>query len=54
MVIVPMDTPGVTVVRNISVMHHLSPEGHNEIVLRDVRVPVSNLLGNKGSGFALA
>lgn len=54
MVIVPMDTPGVTVVRNISVMHHLSPEGHNEIVLRDVRVPVSNLLGEEGSGFALA
>ena len=54
MIIVPMDTPGVTVVRNISVMHHISPEGHNEIVLRNVRVPASNLLGEEGSGFALA
>jgi len=54
MVIVPMDTPGVQIVRNISVLHHEAPEGHNEIVFRDVRVPVSNLLGSEGRGFALA
>ena len=54
MVLVPMDTPGVKVVRNISVMNHLSPEGHSEVVFRDVRVPKANLLGEEGSGFALA
>ena len=54
MVIVPMDTPGVEIVRNIPVMHHLSPEGHCEIVFRDVRVPAENLLGEEGNGFALA
>lgn len=54
MVLVPMDTPNVTVVRNISVMNHLSTETHCEIIFRDVRVPKANLLGEKGSGFALA
>ncbi|BAL24612.1 acyl-CoA dehydrogenase family protein [Azoarcus sp. KH32C] len=54
MIIVPMDTPGVTIVRNIPVMHHLAPEGHCEIVFRDVRVPAENLLGEEGNGFALA
>ncbi|MCK9987053.1 MAG: acyl-CoA dehydrogenase [Azoarcus sp.] len=54
MVIVPMDTPGVEIVRNIPVMHHLSPEGHCEIVFREVRVPAENLLGEEGNGFALA
>jgi acyl-CoA dehydrogenase len=54
MVLVPMDTPGVKVVRNISVMNHLAPEGHSEVVFRDVRVPKANLLGEEGSGFALA
>ncbi len=54
MVIVPMDTPGLTVVRNIPIMGHHSPDGHCEIVLRDVRVPVTNLLGEEGAGFALA
>lgn len=54
MVIVPMDTPGVEIVRNIPVMNHLSPEGHCEILFRDVRVPTENLLGEEGKGFALA
>lgn len=54
MVIVPMNTPGVRVVRNIPVMHHHAPEGHCEMVFRDVRVPVANLLGAEGKGFALA
>jgi len=54
MVLVPYDTPGVEVVRNISVMNHHSLHGHCEIIFRDVRVPVSNLLGEEGSGFALA
>jgi acyl-CoA dehydrogenase len=54
MVLVPMDTPGVTVIRNIPIMQHTSPEGHCEILLRDVRVPEENLLGGWGEGFAMA
>ena len=54
MVIVPMDALGLKVERNIPVMHHTSPEGHCEIVLREVRVPVSNLIAEQGSGFAIA
>jgi acyl-CoA dehydrogenase len=54
MVIVPLHTPGLEVVRNVPIMHHVSPEGHCELLLRDVRVPVTNLLGEEGEGFALA
>jgi acyl-CoA dehydrogenase len=54
MVLVPLDTPGVQVVRNIPIMQHQSPEGHCELLLRNVRVPPANLLGEWGRGFALA
>jgi len=54
MVLVPTDTPGFRVVRNVPIMHHYAPEGHCEVLLRDVRVPVSNRLGDEGKGFALA
>jgi acyl-CoA dehydrogenase len=54
MVLVPLDTPGVQVVRNIAVLHHHAPEGHCEILLRDVRVPEDHLLGDWGQGFAMA
>jgi len=54
MVLVPMDTPGVQVVRNITIFNHHSPDGHCEIVFRNVRVPRRNLLSEEGSGFALA
>lgn len=54
MVIVPFDTPGVELVRNIPVMNHVSAEGHCELLLRNVRVPVENLLGNEGDGFMMA
>lgn len=54
MLIVPMDTSGLTIVRNVPVLNHLAVEGHCELLYRDVRVPVSDLLGQEGAGFALA
>jgi len=54
MVLVPLDTPGVTIVRAISVFGNPGNEGHCEIIYKDVRVPVSNLLGEEGGGFAIA
>jgi acyl-CoA dehydrogenase len=54
MIIIPMDKQGVTVVRNISVMNHHDSESHCEIIFKNVRVPAENLLGEEGSGFALA
>ena len=54
MILVPIDTEGVTVVRNIHVMNHHAPEGHCEITFRDVRVPRENLLGSEGDGFMMA
>ena len=53
-VLVPMDTPGLVVERNIPVMDHRAIEGHCEIVLRDVRVPADHVLGKLGAGFAMA
>jgi acyl-CoA dehydrogenase len=53
-VLVPMDTPGFEIVRNIPIMNHHSPDGHCEVVFRNVRVPVSNLLGEENKGFAIA
>jgi acyl-CoA dehydrogenase len=54
MVLVPTDTPGVTLVRNIAIMQHHSPEGHCEITFTNVRVPIAHLLGQEGAGFAMA
>ena len=54
MVLIPMDTPGVEVVRNLEIMHHVAPEGHCEMLFKNVRVPRRNLLGEEGKGFALA
>ena len=56
MILVPMDTPGLTLVRNISVMGHAGEDypTHAEIRYENCRVPLENLLGPEGEGFALA
>jgi acyl-CoA dehydrogenase len=54
MVLVPTDTPGVTILRNLEVFGYAEREGHGEITFDDVRVPVANLLGEEGGGFAIA
>ncbi len=53
-ILVPFDAPGVEIVRDVPIMHHHAPEGHCEILFRDVRVPATNMLGQEGDGFALA
>ena len=54
MVLVPADTPGIEIVRSLPVFGHQHRQGHCEIVFRDVRVPVANILGEEGGGFAAA
>jgi acyl-CoA dehydrogenase len=54
MIIVPIETPGFELVRNVSVMGHDGGPGHCEIRYTDCRVPESNLLGERGAGFVIA
>ena len=54
LLLVPMDSPGLSVVRNVPVMQQQAIDGHCELLFRDVRVPVANRLGAEGAGFALA
>jgi alkylation response protein AidB-like acyl-CoA dehydrogenase len=56
MIIVPADTPGFNIVRNISVMGHTGSDwaSHAEILYQSCRVPVSHLLGPEGQGFVIA
>ena len=56
MILVPTDTPGFNLVRNISVMGHAGSghASHAEIIYQSCRVPHSNLLGSEGDGFRIA
>ncbi len=54
MIIVPINTPGVTVVRNLPVFGYVDREGHGEVHFDDVRVPASALVGEEGAGFAIS
>jgi acyl-CoA dehydrogenase len=54
MILVPTDTPGFNVLRSLPVFDHHGEGGHAEVLYDDVRVPVTNRLGEEGSGFAIA
>ena len=56
MILVPLDNPGFRLVRNIPIMGDVGEDymSHGEVKFTDCRVPVSNLIGHEGQGFALA
>ena len=53
-ILVPLDSPGVSVVRTLSVFGYDQGEGHAEMVFEDVRVPADHLLADEGDGFRIA
>jgi acyl-CoA dehydrogenase len=54
MLVVPLDTPGITVVRGLPVFGYQDREGHAEVLFEDVRVPVTALLAGEGDGFMIS
>jgi acyl-CoA dehydrogenase len=54
MVVVPKDTPGVSIGRVPKVFGYVDRGGHPEVIFQDVRVPADNLLGEQGGGFAIS
>jgi acyl-CoA dehydrogenase len=54
MILVPLGTPGLRVVRSMSVFGYHDPEGHGELAFEDVRVPAENILAGEGMGFMIA
>ncbi len=54
MILVPVETTGVTVVRTLPVFGYVENESHCEVTFAGARVPASNLLGGEGDGFAIA
>jgi acyl-CoA dehydrogenase len=59
MFIVPVDTPGLQIVRDVATLDHLDSEfgtygAHSEVIYTDVRIPKENLLGEEGAGFLIA
>ncbi|WP_373454557.1 acyl-CoA dehydrogenase family protein [Rhodococcus sp. 15-649-2-2] len=54
MLVVPIDAPGVTVLRNLPVFGYIDREGHAEVLFEDVRVPAKDVLKGLGEGFAIS
>jgi acyl-CoA dehydrogenase len=54
MVLIPLDSPGIAILRDLTVFGYNDREGHCEVILDNVRVPAGNLLGTVGGGFAMS